>query len=131
MVALVLMPVLMIGCGGGGGGGGGGSTNPTPRPTATPRPGAPSLTVQLRDSSNQAVDGIVTVNNVIRATSGGQVFFQPVPTGNVRITVEVNGVETSRTTAVASTGPTNFVYLVSTGVTVTPGPTSTIPPPPF
>lgn len=127
LVALVVLPLAIIGCGGGGGGGGGG----TPRPTPTLAPGNRTLIVQLRDSSNLPVDGIVIVGDVVRATNEGQATIQPVAAGTVRVTVEVNGVEINRNATVASTGSTTFVFVVPTGITATPGPTSTAPPPPF
>jgi hypothetical protein len=130
-------PLLFLSGGCGGGGGGGSSPNPTgtPRATATARPiatpvaGARRLIVQLRDASDGVVEGIVSVGTVSLATQGGEATFSPVASGNVRVSVEVNGVTTEATATVAASGPTTFVVRVASGVT--PVPTGTLPAPPF
>jgi hypothetical protein len=136
-LTLALPLAFLQGCGGGGGGGSSPSPTSTPRPTSTPstpRPGARSLIVQLRTSDGAVVDGIVTVGNLVRATSGGQATFTdststPLSAGSKSVSAEVNGLTTTGTTNVPNSGSATFVLTISTGVT--PGPTSEPPPPPF
>lgn len=123
-VVVLAVPVMLLqGCGGGGGGGS------SPKPTSTPTAGARTLVVQLRGSSGNIVDGIVKVGSQIKATNDGQASFTNISSGNVNVTAEVNGLNTSGTADVKSSGTTTFVLTISSGVT--PGPTTNPPPPPF
>ncbi len=128
------LPVVLIGCGGGGGNGPSGSATATPRATpgatSTPVAGSPILVVQLRDSSKQPVDGIVTVGSSTLSTSGGSATFRGVAAGTVNVNAEVDGVVTTRSAMVpTAAGTTFFTLTISPGVT--PAATATLPPPPF
>ncbi len=129
---LVALPLaILAGCGGGGGGGT--SVRPTAAPTIAPTAtlGSLILVVQLRDSARQPVDGIVTVGTSppMATIAGNATFNRGVTAGAATVSAEVDGVVTTGTATVNATGST--VYTLTIAPSVTPAPTTTLPPPPF
>ena len=126
-VGATVFALSMAGCGGGGGGGS--SSGPSnPSPTSTPVPTGVSVTVQLRDVAGAAVDGIVTIGDQRRATTGGDAVFTSVALGARTASAQVNGATYSKN-FVATLGANTVPIAINPAVSATPATTPPAPPP--
>lgn len=119
--------VLSGGCGGGNGSGG---PSATPRPTATPTllPNSSGLTVLLRNSQGQSVNGVVNVAGRSQATGGGQTTFNGLTPGVLLVQATANG--QSVTTQIELRLGETFLLPITLPITPTPSPNATDVPPP-
>lgn len=113
LLLLLLLPVVMVGCGGGGGGGGSSSGS-----------NVGTLVIQLQDSGGLAVDGIVTVGSSSQATLNGKATFSSVSAGTRTVSVQVNGVTSTKQVTVVGGVTTTAAITITSTPSSTPVPTS-------